>query len=137
MKTSLLSCALAFLILSCAEKKTLTNTTTNLPQPAMRTANDCGDTIGTIVFINSQQVEMKIGLSYKTSVKEGNTIINQWHHLRTISMQPGDSSIQVMKAEETFMYSLYGPVSKNASGYGVVKEEKFMLKPCEWRREKL
>ncbi|MBS3914913.1 MAG: hypothetical protein KG003_10460 [Bacteroidetes bacterium] len=120
----------------CGSKKKLGN-----PSPTQHVIpvsnTDCKDTNSTIVFINIKDVELRVTISAKTVEKRGNTIINHWNTLKTITIPVKDSSTLVLKSGIQFMYTVYGPVSSNVNGHGVVKEDKFTLEPCSWRRENL
>lgn len=99
--------------------------------------SNCTDTFGTLIFTNTQNVELRITISSKTSVREGNTIINTWKNGETIILKPGDAATRIYRSEVEQMYSVYGPVSTNVNGLGIIAEEKFKLIACEMRNVNL
>lgn len=109
---------------SCGKKNA---TAVNTPSAT----ETCKDTFGTVTFKNTKSTEIKITISAKTSVKEGNTIVNTWKNLTTLSLQVGESKMQILPANTQFMYTVYGPVSTHVNGYGVIGEEKFFVSPCD------
>jgi hypothetical protein len=139
MKSSLIYLSLVPLLwlVGCAEKRAMVA----LPPPVEETPraaeSGCADTMATVVFVNTKTVELRLGIAQKTSVREGNTIINNWKNIKTIPIKVGDSSMQILRSGKQFMYTVYGPVSTNVNGLGVVAEEKITLQGCEWRRIEL
>lgn len=99
--------------------------------------SNCNDTFGTLLFTNTQNVELRIAISSKTSVKEGNTIINTWKNGETLTLKPGDVATRIFRSDIEQMYTVYGPVSTNVNGLGIIAEEKFKLKACEMRNVNL
>jgi hypothetical protein len=99
--------------------------------------NSAKDTIATMVFVNKRSMEIRLGLSYKTSVREGNVITNTWHNMSTHTLAKGDSITMVFKADTEYMYTVYGPVSSSPNGWGVIDESKFTLSSGEMRRKEL
>jgi hypothetical protein len=123
----------AILLTACAEKKQLVNQT----PPEARVEDpmtNCKDTTATAVFINKKTVEMRITISDATDVVSGNTVTHKWKSMTSFTLPPGDSSIQILRAQKLHMYTVYGPVSSSPNGQGVVNEKKIILAPCQKTR---
>lgn len=140
MKTLFAAIPLILLAVSCGPKTTAPVTiytpgTTTTPGTTI--VSDCPDSLAQMVFVNKRTVELRVNISSKTSVKEGNTIINTWKTFNTLVIPLGDSATAKLKSGQQFMYTVMGPVSVNVSGLGVIAEEKFTLKLCERRRQEL
>jgi hypothetical protein len=105
--------------------------------PITPSPNSAKDTLATLIFVNKRSMEIRLGLSYKSSVREGYVVTNTWHNLETHTLPKGDSVTLIFKAETEYMYTVYGPVSSSPSGWGVVDEAKFTLSSGEMRRKEL
>lgn len=120
----------AIVVNACAQKATTA-------APIATAPNSAKDTLATLIFVNKRPMEIRLGLSYKTSVREGNVVTNTWHNLETHTLPKGDSVTLIFKAETEYMYTVYGPVSSSPNGWGVIDESKFTLSSGEMRRKEL
>lgn len=140
MKTTFLSGISALMLLSCGPKTTapVTVYTPGATGPAQTAVVDgCTDTMAEYTFVNGRTVELRLNILDKTSVREGNTIVNTWKNIKIVPIPAGDSTTVSLRSGKQFMYNVLGPVSVNVAGLGVIAEEKFTLNPCEKRRKVL
>lgn len=122
---------IGLLVWACGNQKHLTIEPT---EPREQIKAECRDTTGTVYFINSKSVEIRLNLSSKSVTWEGTTKVNVWKNFSVKPIKPGDTLLHTLKANQEFMYSIYGPVSTNVTGMGVVAEAKFTLSACEKRQ---
>lgn len=99
-----------------------------------KTETACADTTGKLIFTNGSTTEVSFHVLRKESNRQGNTILNNWLKYKHFPVKPGDSISVNLTAGKDWMYDIYGPVSTNVNGQGVVSTGKFILKPCEIRR---
>lgn len=108
-------------ILGCGSRK---NASTHVVH------TDCKDTTATITFVNKKNVEQRVVLSKASSAMEKGVLVNTYKSFATIPIPKGDSISRVIPSIGKYMYTVYGPVSTNVNGMGVVNEQKFTLIPC-------
>jgi hypothetical protein len=134
MKYFPLCISLLFMAYGCGKK---TNSQL-VDKPASNASESpCMDTIAQITFVNTKTVEIQVNLSNKTSVKEGNTVVNSWKNFKISKIPVGDSLVVSLKFGTQYMLSIYGPNSAKPNGIGLLSEEKFMLNACEKRRQSI
>jgi len=95
------------------------------------TDKNCKDTMTTFVFVNKASMEVKLHMFILNTHREGNTIINTWSKFKNYTVIAGDSFNQQLNVNRKYMYDLYGPVSTNVNGVGIVFTEKLLLLPCK------
>lgn len=93
--------------------------------------NPCTDTAVKVIFINTRKVELNVHILIQHSERQGNTIINSWTKYKEIPLKPGDDNTQMLPVSHKFMYDVYGPVSTNVTGVGIVATKKMTLIPCQ------
>lgn len=108
-------------LLGCGSRK---NTTTAVVK------SDCKDTTATVTFVNKKNVEQRVVLSKATSAMENGVMVNTYKSFASIPVPKGDSISRTIPYLGKYMYTIYGPVSTNVNGMGVVNEQKFTLLPC-------
>jgi hypothetical protein len=131
MKSFLTACLVIATLFACGNKTSQSLTNDKLKDP--ENPGPCADSLSQITFVNNKTVELRLGISEKTSVKEGNTIVNTWRNKSMTPIPVGDSLTLKLKKGIEYMYTVYGPVSTNVTGLGEIGSAKFTLEPCEKR----
>lgn len=129
MKTNILL-GIVLVLCACGTRKKHLSETSENTIPA-----GCKDTTATMVFINKKTVELNVHILKESNAMEGGVMVHTYTKYKQVVVRVGDSTTVILPAKRGFLYDVYGPVSINVNGQGVVASKKFELLPCRTYRE--